>query len=144
MDCFQKTSLCFSQSLFLTYKVKIYSFLKFKLTKKRSYLQTTNAKRTNLHRIYLMGSCRFLNIKSENRFIQEFQLRFFIFTGNNPCNTGVPYKVNDDAVTCSQRKRCPSGHVCTTGKGYAVCCPGNYTNYEQSTQHSLRLLFRRC
>nr|XP_034328201.1 uncharacterized protein LOC105319544 [Crassostrea gigas] len=42
---------------------------------------------------------------------------------DNPCITGVPYKVNDDAVTCNQRKRCPSGHVCTTGKDYAVCCP---------------------
>nr|XP_011415432.2 uncharacterized protein LOC105319545 [Crassostrea gigas] len=44
---------------------------------------------------------------------------------DNPCSTGVPYKVSDDAVTCSQRKRCPSGHVCTTGKGYAVCCPAH-------------------
>lgn len=41
----------------------------------------------------------------------------------NPCRKGNPYKVNDDAVTCSRRRRCPTGHVCTTGKGYAVCCP---------------------
>ena len=48
---------------------------------------------------------------------------FYFFTGDNPCQEGVPYKVNDDAVTCSKNKRCPTGHVCTTGDNYAVCCP---------------------
>lgn len=54
---------------------------------------------------------------------------FYFFIGNNLCNMGVFYKVNDDVVICSQRKRCLFGYVCIIGKGYVVCCFGNYMNY---------------
>uniref|UniRef100_K1RYD9 Uncharacterized protein n=1 Tax=Magallana gigas TaxID=29159 RepID=K1RYD9_MAGGI len=44
-------------------------------------------------------------------------------TDGNPCSIGVPHKVNDDTVTCSQR-RCPYGYACVGRKNmFAVCCP---------------------
>lgn len=47
----------------------------------------------------------------------------FLYTDGNPCSTGVPHKVNDDTVTCSQR-RCPYGYACVGRKDmFAVCCP---------------------
>lgn len=55
--------------------------------------------------------------------IQIDILILFLYTDGNPCSIGVPHKVNDDTVTCSQR-RCPYGYACVGRKNmFAVCCP---------------------
>lgn len=40
---------------------------------------------------------------------------------NNPCGSGIPYRRNDDAISCGTQS-CPRGFRCNRGYGYAVCC----------------------
>lgn len=93
-------------------------FYHYQNTKSKYYISNTLTLKSNIH-FYEKKNVldNFMCPDSDRYFI------LFLYTDGNPCSTGVPHKVNDDAVTCSQR-RCPYGYACVGRRNmFAVCCP---------------------